>query len=32
MQLVSAETPWVGLVNGRKIVIGGSSYREPVPE
>ena len=32
MQLVSEESPWVGLVNGRKTVIGGSSYREPVPE
>ena len=31
LQLVSKTTPWIGEVNGRRTVIGGSSYREEVP-
>lgn len=32
ISLVSAEAPWVGRMNGRAVVVGGSSYRERVPE
>lgn len=32
LQLVSAERPWVGTICGRSVLIGGSSYREPIPE
>jgi DNA repair exonuclease SbcCD nuclease subunit len=31
LRLVSAEAPWVGRMNGRTVVVGGSSYREEIP-
>lgn len=31
LRLVSKTAPWVGEVNGRRTVVGGSSYREDVP-
>ena len=31
-RLVSQEDPWVGVMNEREVLIGGSSYREEVPE
>ena len=31
ISLVDADEPWVGLMNGRTVVVGGSSYRERVP-
>jgi DNA repair exonuclease SbcCD nuclease subunit len=30
-RLVSAEKPWRGIMNGRQVYVGGSSYREKVP-
>jgi len=32
IQLVSTEEPWCGIMNGRPVVIGGSSYRQEIPE
>ncbi len=32
LQLVSETSPWIGPINGRMTVIGGSSYRHRVPE
>src|SRR4029078_4086853 len=26
-----AESPWCGAMNGRLVVVGGSSYRQPIP-
>ena len=30
--LVVAEYPWIGKINGRNVYVGGSSYRQPIPE
>ncbi len=30
--LVDRESPWIGKINGRNVYIGGSSYRQPIPE
>ena len=32
LQLVSAENPWTGAMAGRPVLIGGSSYREQIPD
>ena len=32
LRLVSESDPWTGTVGGRQAVIGGSSYRAPIPE
>lgn len=32
LQLVSKKRPWIGEINGRQVVVGGSSYRERVPD
>jgi hypothetical protein len=32
IRLVSAEAPWRGMMGGQPVVIGGSSYRQPIPE
>ena len=32
MRLISADAPWCGQMAGRTVVIGGSSYRHPIPE
>jgi DNA repair exonuclease SbcCD nuclease subunit len=32
IRLLSPETPWRGTIGGRPVVIGGSSYRQPIPE
>jgi predicted phosphodiesterase len=32
IRLVSAEYPWRGKMGGRSVVVGGSSYRQPIPE
>lgn len=32
IRLVSADAPWRGTVGGRPVVVGGSSYRKPIPE
>ncbi len=32
IRLVSAESPWRGTLGGRAVVIGGSSYRQPIPK
>jgi hypothetical protein len=32
IRLVSGETPWQGVIGGRTVVIGGSSYRQPLPQ
>lgn len=32
LRLVSEQNPWVGTMNGRQVMVGGSSYRSPVPE
>jgi hypothetical protein len=31
LRLVDAERPWRGTINGRTVVVGGSSYREAIP-
>ncbi len=31
LRLVDAESPWCGTMNGRPVVVGGSSYRQPIP-
>ncbi len=31
IRLVSPESPWRGSINGRPVVIGGSSYRQAIP-
>ena len=31
-QLVSADNFWTGLVEGRRVVVAGSSYRQPIPQ
>jgi DNA repair exonuclease SbcCD nuclease subunit len=32
LRLLSAESPWRGTMGGRQVVLGGSSYRCPIPE
>jgi len=32
LRMVSAEQPWTGIVNERPVIIGGSSYRQPIPK
>jgi len=32
LTLVAADTPWQGVMNGRAVVVGGSSYRHAIPE
>jgi DNA repair exonuclease SbcCD nuclease subunit len=31
LNLVSADSPWCGLMNGRRVIVGGSSYRHDIP-
>ncbi len=31
LKLVSADSPWIGRIGPRVVVIGGSSYRQPLP-
>lgn len=31
IQLVSGDSPWVGLINDRPVVVGGASYRQEIP-
>lgn len=31
LRLVSAEAPWIGRIGSRVVVVGGSSYRQPLP-
>jgi hypothetical protein len=32
LRLLTAESPWCGVMGGRTVIIGGSSYRQPIPE
>jgi predicted phosphodiesterase len=32
LRLLDAENPWRGTMNGREVVVGGSSYRRPIPQ
>jgi DNA repair exonuclease SbcCD nuclease subunit len=32
LRLICPDQPWQGVMNGRVVVIGGSSYREPLPK
>jgi DNA repair exonuclease SbcCD nuclease subunit len=32
IRLINAESPWCGRMAGRTVVVGGSSYRHPIPE
>ena len=32
LRLVSEESPWRGVMNGREVIVGGSSYRQPIPK
>jgi len=32
LQLVSADNPWIGKLSGTTVMIGGSSYRQRIPE
>lgn len=32
LRLVSDQDPWQGVMNGRQVVVGGSSYRHPLPK
>ena len=32
LRLVSQRSPWRGMMNDRRVFVGGSSYRQPVPE
>jgi DNA repair exonuclease SbcCD nuclease subunit len=32
IRLVSAESPWRGRIAGRTVIVGGSSYRQEIPE
>ena len=32
LRLVSAESPWCGVMNDRPVVVGGSSYRHDIPD
>lgn len=32
LRLVDAESPWRGTMNGRPVVVAGSSYRQPIPK
>ena len=31
MRIVSERFPWSGMMNGRQVFVGGSSYRQPIP-
>jgi len=31
IKLLSADSPWRGTIGGRPVVVGGSSYRQPIP-
>src|SRR5688572_11564208 len=31
LRLVNAECPWEGVISGRRVIVGGSSYRQPIP-
>lgn len=31
LRLVSQESPWRGIMNGRRVIVGGSSYRQDLP-
>lgn len=31
LRLVTTDSPWCGVMNGRRVVIGGSSYRHEIP-
>jgi DNA repair exonuclease SbcCD nuclease subunit len=32
LKLVAADAPWCGTMNGRRVIVGGSSYRHDIPE
>lgn len=32
LRLISAESPWRGTIGGRTVIVGGSSYRQKLPE
>jgi hypothetical protein len=32
LRLVSRESPWRGTMNGRRVIVGGSSYRQNLPD
>jgi DNA repair exonuclease SbcCD nuclease subunit len=32
LKLLAPDCPWRGKVNGREVVVGGSSYRQPIPD
>lgn len=32
LRILNAESPWTGLINGREVLLGGSSYREEIPK
>jgi DNA repair exonuclease SbcCD nuclease subunit len=32
LKLVSADVPWQGVMNGRRVIVGGSSYRHDIPQ
>ena len=32
LRLVTEQHPWLGEMNGRQVLVGGSSYRQPLPE
>lgn len=32
IRMIDASSPWVGLMNDRPVIVGGSSYRQEIPE
>jgi DNA repair exonuclease SbcCD nuclease subunit len=32
LRLLTADSPWTGLMGGRTVIVGGSSYRQPIPD
>jgi len=32
IRIVSSESPWCGMIGGRPVIIGGSSYRQEIPK
>jgi hypothetical protein len=32
LRLVSADCPWIGAIGGRTVIVGGSSYRQKIPQ
>jgi hypothetical protein len=32
IRLLSPDSPWRGTIEGRKVIVGGSSYRQPIPQ